>query len=57
MRDHALHTLGLPRLVSLIREGNRASQRVAEKIGMRCLATVRRYGREYWEYGLEAEET
>jgi RimJ/RimL family protein N-acetyltransferase len=57
VRDHALHTLGLPRLVSLIREGNRASQRVAEKIGMRCLATVRRYGREYWEYGLEAEET
>ena len=47
-----LHALGLPRLVSLIRVGNQASRRVAERIGMRLLATVTRYEREYWEYGL-----
>ena len=54
MRDYALNALGLPRLVSLIRVGNRPSQRVAEKIGMRCPATLKRHGREYCEYGLEA---
>jgi RimJ/RimL family protein N-acetyltransferase len=35
VRDHALGTLALPRLVSLIRRANAASRRVAEKIGMR----------------------
>lgn len=54
VRDYALGVLALPRLVSLIRVGNRASARVAEKLGMRCLATLSRYGREYWEYGLAA---
>ena len=56
VRDDALGALGdsVPRLVSLIRVGNRASARVAEKLGMRCLATLNRHGREYWEYGLTA---
>ncbi len=34
MRDYAFQVLQLPRLVSLIRRGNQASQRVAEKVGM-----------------------
>ena len=54
VRDHALGALRLPRLVSLIRVGNRAPARVAEKIGMRRLSTLTRYGREYWAYGLTA---
>ena len=54
VRDYALGVLALPHLVSLIRVGNRASARVAEKLGMRCLATLSRHGREYWEYGLAA---
>jgi ribosomal-protein-alanine N-acetyltransferase len=54
VRDYAVHTLRLPRLVSLIRMGNGASRRVAEKIGMRLLGTLTRHGRDYWEYGLEA---
>ena len=53
VRDYALYGLKLPRLVSLIRVGNRASQRVAEKIGMRCLASLTCYGHAYWEYGCE----
>lgn len=35
VRDHALHTLGLPRLIALIDPANLASLRVAEKLGMR----------------------
>ncbi len=54
VRDYALGVLGLPRLVSLIRVGNQASARVAEKVGLRRLATLTRYGIEYWEYALEA---
>lgn len=53
--DHALHTLGLPRLISLIREGNVASRRVAEKIGMRLETTFARYGRQYWQFALARE--
>jgi ribosomal-protein-alanine N-acetyltransferase len=53
VRDFAFHELGLARLISLIRVENRASRRVAEKIGMRCLAQLTRYGHAYWKYGLE----
>jgi [ribosomal protein S5]-alanine N-acetyltransferase len=35
MRDHAFGTMNVPRLISLIRPGNKASIRVAEKIGER----------------------
>ncbi len=35
VRDYAFEQLGLKRLISLIRPDNLASQRVAEKIGMR----------------------
>ena len=50
VRDYAFQTLKLPRLVSLIRQGNHASRRVAEKIGMRLSAEVMRYGNAYWVY-------
>jgi ribosomal-protein-alanine N-acetyltransferase len=56
VRDHAFGVLALPRLVSLIRQGNAASRRVAEKIGMRHEADVERYGRRYWRYALARDE-
>lgn len=55
VRDYAFGQLQLPRLISLIRVGNLASQRVAEKIGMRCAATITRNGHRYWHYLLERE--
>ncbi len=53
VRDYAFQTLGLPQLISLIRVGNRASQRVAEKIGMRCVTEITRFNVRYWQYALE----
>jgi RimJ/RimL family protein N-acetyltransferase len=50
VRDYAFSQLQLPRLISLIRVGNRASQRVAEKIGMRLTDTITRHGHRYWHY-------
>ena len=38
VRDYAFHVLRLPQLISLIRTGNRGSQRVAEKIGMQRIS-------------------
>ena len=52
IRDHALHVLGLPRLVSLIQVGNAASMRVAEKIGMTNAGALNRYGNRYFRYEL-----
>ena len=54
VRDYAFNILSLPRLISLIRMGNRASQRVAEKIGMERISELTRFGNRYWEYGLES---
>ena len=53
VRDYAFATLCLPQLISLIRIGNGASQRVAEKIGMTRLCEVQRYGVCYWKYVIE----
>lgn len=53
VRDYAFNTLALPQLISLIRLGNVASRRVAEKIGMQCLAEFTRYDHLYWKYGLK----
>jgi ribosomal-protein-alanine N-acetyltransferase len=55
VRDYAFHHLQLPQLTSLIRVGNRASQRVAEKIGMRFSQEIRRYEVLYWKYVLNRE--
>jgi RimJ/RimL family protein N-acetyltransferase len=54
VRDYAFQVLRLPRLISLIRVGNTASQRVAEKIGMQRAAEFERYGTRYWRYAIEA---
>jgi len=52
-RDHAFRVLRLPALVSLIRVGNAASQRVAERVGMQNAATFERYGNSYYRYAME----
>ena len=57
VRDYAFGQLALPRLVSLIRQGNAASRRVAEKIGMRHEADILRWGQPYWRFAIEHRET
>jgi RimJ/RimL family protein N-acetyltransferase/predicted nucleotidyltransferase len=54
VRDYAFQVLRLPRLLSLIRVGNAASQRVAEKIGMQREAEFERYGIRYWRYTIQS---
>jgi RimJ/RimL family protein N-acetyltransferase len=56
VRDYAFQTLALPRLVSVIRQGNGASQRVAEKIGMRLDGAITRDGQPYWVYALNRDD-
>ena len=53
VRDYAFTVLLLPQLISLIRMGNLASKRVAEKVGMRQTAELARYGVRYWQFGME----
>jgi RimJ/RimL family protein N-acetyltransferase len=48
VRDFAFRTLALPRLVSLVRIGNAASRRVAEKAGMSLREEIDRHGVRYW---------
>ncbi len=50
VRDYAFDVLGLPQLISLIRVGNLASKRVAEKVGMGLYNELSRYGTQYWQY-------
>lgn len=52
VRDYAFRQLRIPRLVSMIRRGNEASRRVAERIGMRYEADVTQHGVDYWVYAL-----
>jgi RimJ/RimL family protein N-acetyltransferase len=52
--DYAFNNLKLPRLISLIRVGNEASIRVSEKIGMHCVAEIKRHGISYWKYAIDA---
>lgn len=56
VRDYAFGALGLPRLISLIRTGNEASRRIAEKIGMRHAADTTRDDQSYWLYALSRDE-
>jgi ribosomal-protein-alanine N-acetyltransferase len=53
VRDLAIGALALPRVVSLIRVGNAASRRVAEKIGMRLAEETTRGSVRYWLYELQ----
>lgn len=55
VRDFAFETLRLPKLISLIRVGNQASKRVAEKVGMRLASEFTRYGNRYWSYGVDRQ--
>jgi RimJ/RimL family protein N-acetyltransferase len=52
VRDFAFDELGLDRLVSLIRVGNEASRRVAEKVGMSFVEQIGRNGTAYWLYAI-----
>ncbi len=56
VRDYAFGELGLPRLISLIRHGNNASRRVAEKLGMRVRQESRRGGAAYWVFAIERRQ-
>ena len=53
VRDYAFRVLQLPELVSLIRIGNQASRRVAEKVGMKLSGERERYDNRYWLYSLK----
>ena len=48
--DHGRRVLRLDRIVSLVREGNVRSARVAERLGMRLDGTVERDGIRYRRY-------
>lgn len=52
VRDFALFTLHLPRLISLIRPDNVASRRVSEKIGMKPEQDIMRGDEKYFIYSL-----
>jgi ribosomal-protein-alanine N-acetyltransferase len=54
VRDLGFGDLHLERLVSLIRVGNLASRRVAEKVGMSLAEQVERSGVPYWLYAMDA---
>jgi [ribosomal protein S5]-alanine N-acetyltransferase len=53
---YAFAELGLARLISLVRENNRRSARVAEKIGMKAEGRLRRGDVEYMVYAMESPE-
>jgi [ribosomal protein S5]-alanine N-acetyltransferase len=53
VRDYAFDVLGLPQLISLIRVGNHASKRVAEKVGMALTEEFTRHGIQYWKYSIK----
>jgi RimJ/RimL family protein N-acetyltransferase len=53
VRDYAFDVLGLPQLISLIRAGNLASKRVAEKVGMTLIEEFTRYNIQYWKYAIK----
>jgi RimJ/RimL family protein N-acetyltransferase len=50
--NFAFDVLKLPQLISLIRVGNLASKRVAEKAGMTLAEEFTRYDIRYWKYSL-----
>jgi RimJ/RimL family protein N-acetyltransferase len=52
VKDYAFSELGMNRLISMIRQTNLASARVAEKVGMKQIEELERYGRRYWKYGI-----
>ena len=55
VRDFALFTLHLPRIISLIRPDNIASRKVSEKIGMKPEQEIMRGEQKYVVYSLSTE--
>jgi len=53
VRDYAFRSLKLPQLISLIRVGNLASKRVAEKVGMTLAEECTRNQIQYWKYAIK----
>ena len=53
VREYAFDVLHLPHLISLIRVGNLASRRVAEKVGMTLAEEFTRYDVRYWKFELK----
>ena len=56
IRDHGLHQLGHKRLVSIIHRDHVASQRVAEKNGLRRERLVQFMSHRCWLYAIEAPQ-
>jgi len=52
VRDFAFSSLKLPGLISLVRAGNLASKRVAEKVGMHLDEEIERYNTHYWVFSI-----
>ena len=57
VRDYAFRDLRLPRLISLVRVGNGASRRVAEKVGMGFVEEILRGGTAYWLFAIDGPES
>ena len=57
VRDYAFDLLHLPQLISLIRVGNLASKRVAEKVGMTLAEEFTRAETRYWKYVVKNKHT
>lgn len=57
VRDYAFRILAIPQLISLIRQGNEPSRRVAEKIGMTLSEAIMRNGQDYWLYAIVRDQT
>jgi [ribosomal protein S5]-alanine N-acetyltransferase len=57
VRDDAFGILGLTQLISLIRIGNDASRRVAERVGMHLDSEFERYGNRYWKFVLVRDKS
>ena len=53
--EYAFTELGQPRVISLIRPGNAASVRVAERVGQRLEGRVTLFGSEALMYGISRE--
>ncbi|MDQ0429301.1 ribosomal-protein-alanine N-acetyltransferase [Planomicrobium stackebrandtii] len=56
LRDYGLQQLGRSRLISLIQRDNRASQKVAQHIGMAMEKEIHLSGRKVWVFAIEKEE-
>jgi RimJ/RimL family protein N-acetyltransferase len=54
VREHAMRTLGLPRLLAIVSPGNAASVKVLERIGLRFQDTVRLGEQDLQLFALDA---